>query len=143
MPAGRICLCRGESLVVTATAGAVVFLLGHSRGRLCTRAWAFSDKFSPDLRRPGWQAVGVALRYESVTSREGLQFLRHCYRYVTVVWQRCPREALMDQGFEMHFRESCVLRLNGWLVSQPRELELGADLQTASGLRHEIDVVAR
>ena len=49
----------------------------------------------------------------------------------------------MDQGFEMHFRQSCILRLNGWLISQPREMELGGELLTASGTRHEVDLIAR
>lgn len=85
----------------------------------------------------------MALRYEPITNLEGLQFLRHCYRYVTEEWQRCPREALPDQGFELHFRRFSTLKLNGWLISQPWELELGSELQSASGLRHEIDLVAR
>ena len=85
----------------------------------------------------------MGLRYDAVTSPEGLQFLRHCYRYVTQEWQRRPREALPDQGFELHFREYSVAKLSGWLISQPWELELGAKLQTASGMRHEIDLVAQ
>ena len=85
----------------------------------------------------------MALRCEPITGPEGLQFLRHCYRYVSEDWQRCPREALPDQGFEMRFRELSVARLNGWLISQPWELELGAEMLCASGVRHEIDLVAR
>jgi hypothetical protein len=74
---------------------------------------------------------------------EGLQFLRHCYKFVESDWQHLPREALPDQGFELHFRRSSVTALNGWQVSQEWELGLGSELATASGVRHEIDVVAR
>jgi hypothetical protein len=74
---------------------------------------------------------------------EGLQFLRHCYKFVESDWQHLPREALPDQGFELHFRRSSVMTLNGWQVSQEWELGLGSELGTASGVRHEIDVVAR
>ena len=74
---------------------------------------------------------------------EGLQFLRHCYKFVESDWQHLPREALPDQGFELHFRRSCMAALNGWQVSQEWELGLGSELATASGVRHEIDVVAR
>ena len=49
----------------------------------------------------------------------------------------------MDQGFEMKLRESCIGKLAGWVVSQHREMNLGAGLITASGVLHEIDVVAQ
>ena len=40
-------------------------------------------------------------------------------------------------------RESCIAKLAGWVVSQPREMKLGMGLATASGVLHEIDVVAQ
>lgn len=85
----------------------------------------------------------MALRYKAVTTSEGLRLLRHCYRFVESDWQHLPREALPDQGFELLFRRSCVMALNGWQISQEWELGLGSELVTASGVRHEIDVVAR
>ena len=48
-----------------------------------------------------------------------------------------------DSGFEQRFRESCVRNLSGWNISEPRELWLGAGLDTASGVAHEIDIVAK
>src|SRR5438046_1758738 len=84
----------------------------------------------------------MALRYETITTTEGLRFLRHCYKFVESDWQHLPREALPDQGFELHFRCSCVTALDGWRVSQEWELGLGNELVTASGVRHEIDLVA-
>jgi hypothetical protein len=85
----------------------------------------------------------VALRYQAITTAEGLRFLRLCYTFVETQWQRLPREALPDKGFELHFRRSCVTTLNGWQISQEWELGLGSNLATASGVRHEIDLVAR
>jgi len=85
----------------------------------------------------------MALRYEAITTAMGLQFLRHSYKFVESEWQHLPREALPDQGFELLFRRSCFTALNGWQVSQEWELGLGSELITASGVRHEIDVVAR
>ncbi len=85
----------------------------------------------------------MALRYEAITTAQGLRFLRHCYHFVEVDWQRSPREGLPDQGFEINFRRSCTTALNGWQVSQEWELGLGSELVTASGVRHEIDLVAR
>lgn len=43
----------------------------------------------------------------------------------------------------MHFRAATVRQLPEWQVSQEWELELGSQLQTASGVRHEIDLVAQ
>ncbi len=50
---------------------------------------------------------------------------------------------MLDQGFEQRFRESCTQNLQGWTISEQRELRLGAGLDTASGVNHEIDIVAR
>lgn len=72
-----------------------------------------------------------------------MALLRHCYRYVNEDWQHVDRQPIPDQGFEEKFRESCVLKLHGWIVSQNWELNLGSGLLTASGVLHEIDVVVR
>lgn len=72
-----------------------------------------------------------------------LEFLRRCYVFVNQDWQHAHREALPDQGFEMRFRESCVTRLLNWSISMQWELQLGEGLDTASGVAHEIDIVAR
>lgn len=80
---------------------------------------------------------------ESPTPRLGLDLLRHCYRFVNEDWQHLPRDGSADQGFERSLRESCIAKLVGWIVSQPREMNLGMGLITASGVLHEIDVVAQ
>ena len=85
----------------------------------------------------------MALRFDPVTSSSGLEFLRHCYRFVTKEWQHISHEPLPDQGFEIHFRSATSRQLLEWQVSQEWELELGSQLQTASGVGHEIDLVAQ
>lgn len=70
-----------------------------------------------------------------------LSFLRHCYKFLTQSWQHADRELIPDQGFEERLRESCILASQEWRVSQPRELNLGGDLDTSSGTLHEIDLV--
>ena len=85
----------------------------------------------------------MPVRFDAVTNAPGLAFLKHCYRYVNRDWQHVVHEPLPDQGFEMHFRAASVLQLPEWQVSQEWELELGSQLQTASGVRHEIDMVAQ
>jgi hypothetical protein len=82
-------------------------------------------------------------KYEEVTTPLGLRFLRHCYWFVDKTWQKSRQADLPDQGFEMNFRSSCVSELKEWQISQELELGLGDELTTASGLRHEIDLVAR
>ena len=72
-----------------------------------------------------------------------LAFLQRCFQFVSVEWPHAEREQLPDAGFEQRFRESCVQKLDGWSISEPRELWLGSGLDTASGVAHEIDVVAR
>jgi len=62
---------------------------------------------------------------------------------VTREWQHVVHESLPDQGFEMHFRAASVRQMPEWQISQEWELELGSQLQTASGVRHEIDLVAQ
>ena len=73
----------------------------------------------------------------------GLQLLRQCYAFVNNDWQHCARLVIPDQGFEIRFRESCITRLAGWVVSQERELRLGCGLDTASGVNHEVDLVVQ
>lgn len=72
-----------------------------------------------------------------------LDFLKRCYRYVNEEWQHTVREELPDSGFEQHFRESCGVHLYGWETSSPREMNVGYGLETASGILHEIDIVAK
>ena len=71
-----------------------------------------------------------------------LQFLRESYRFVELEWQHFEREPDGDQGFERRFRESCVAKFPDWTISQEREMRLGEGLDTASGVLHEIDIVA-
>jgi hypothetical protein len=86
----------------------------------------------------------MPIRAADILPKPGLQFLALCYKFVTVDWQHANREDIPDQGFEQRCREYCVTRLgNGWMVSQPREMQLGAGLDTASGIGHEVDIVAR
>ncbi|MBI4303397.1 MAG: hypothetical protein HY665_03560 [Chloroflexi bacterium] len=72
-----------------------------------------------------------------------LGFLKGCYKFVNFEWQHSVREDVPDQGFERRFRERCVCDLVGWSISGERELQLGQGLGTASGVLHEIDIVAR
>ena len=85
----------------------------------------------------------VAIRIQDQLPRTAVDFLKHCYRFTTEEWQHADRLDLPDQGFERLFRSRCVTTLSGWEISQERELHLGQDLSTASGVLHEIDVVAR
>ena len=71
-----------------------------------------------------------------------LQFLRESYRFVERDWQHFEREPDGDQGFERRFRESCVAKFPDWTISQEREMRLGEGLDTASGVLHEVDIVA-
>lgn len=83
------------------------------------------------------------IRVDSYLPDTALQFLKHCYRFVNLEWQHIGREPGGDQGFEMRFRESCVTNLSSWTISQEREMRLGEDFETASGVLHEVDIVAR
>lgn len=85
----------------------------------------------------------MPLRATESLSPSGILFLRHCYAFVNVSWQHAVREPIPDQGFEMRFRESCNLTLDGWVVSQEREMHLGCGLDTASGVSHEVDIVTQ
>ena len=72
-----------------------------------------------------------------------LQFLKRCYRFVDREWQHSEREVAGDQGFERRFRESCVVNFPDWTISQEREMRLGESRDTASGVLHEVDLVAQ
>ena len=85
----------------------------------------------------------MPIRPEILPSKSALLFLRRCFRFVSVEWPHAEREQLPDQGFEQRFRESCNQNLDGWVISEQREFRLGAGLDTASGVSHEIDLVAR
>jgi hypothetical protein len=85
----------------------------------------------------------MAVRVEKPVPGSALVLLRHCYRFVNEDWQHLPRDESADQGFEVKLRESCIAKLAGWVVSQHRELNLGMGLTTASGVLHEIDIVAQ
>lgn len=70
-----------------------------------------------------------------------LPFLRRCYKFINEDWQHAVRESIPDQGLEKRFRESCVINLPDWRISQEREMNLGSGLDTASGVGHEVDIV--
>ena len=85
----------------------------------------------------------VAIRVEEELPKAAVDFLKHCYRFINEEWQHADRTDLPDQGFEGNFRSSCITRLTGWEISQEREMRLGYELSTASGVLHEIDIVAK
>ena len=72
-----------------------------------------------------------------------LRFLKRGYLFINKEWQHIHREPTGDQGFERHFRESCVTNFPNWIISQEREMRLGQGLETASGVLHEVDLVAQ
>ena len=83
------------------------------------------------------------IRIDDSLPDSALQFLKRCYKFVNQEWQHTVREPLPDQGFEQRFRENCVRHLLEWSISPEREMHLGDALATASGVYHEIDMVAR
>lgn len=83
------------------------------------------------------------IRVDDILPEAGLHFLKRCYKFVGQEWQHAVRELIPDQGFEQRFRESCVINLPSWNISQEREMQLGYGLDTASGVSHEVDIVAR
>jgi hypothetical protein len=85
----------------------------------------------------------MSLRLDNPPHASEILLLRRCYAFINDDWQHARREPLPDQGFEEQFRENCILSLNGWTVSQPREMRLGCGLDTASGVLHEVDLVAQ
>ena len=84
----------------------------------------------------------MSIRENFTLPEDILGFMRHCYKFVNFDWRHAVREPLPDQGFEQRFRESCVTIFKGWNVSQERELHLGSGLDAASGVNHEVDIVA-
>ena len=85
----------------------------------------------------------VALRVEEEIPRAAVDFLKHGYRFVNEEWQHADRDDLPDQGFERNFRSTCITRLPNWEIAQEREMHVGYELSTASGVLHEIDIVAK
>lgn len=85
----------------------------------------------------------MLIRPEIASPAATLEFLRHCFRFVSREWPHAEREPVADDGFEQRFRESCVQNLTEWVISEQREFRLGAGLDTASGVVHEVDLVAR
>jgi hypothetical protein len=85
----------------------------------------------------------VSIRVEDNLPRAALDFLKYSYRFVNEEWQHADRDDLPDQGFESIFRSGCITRLTGWEISQEREMRLGSELSTTSGILHEIDIVAK
>ncbi len=83
------------------------------------------------------------LRVECILPNAALDFLKRCYRFVNGEWQHAVREDLPDHGFERRFRDSCITRLDGWEISSEHEMHCGYGLETASGILHEIDIVAK
>ncbi len=84
----------------------------------------------------------TAIRVEDELPIAAVEFLKRCYRFINEEWGHADRQDLPDQGFENHFRASLITNLSGWEVSQEREMGLGQQLSTASGVLHEIDIVA-
>ena len=85
----------------------------------------------------------MPIRAESQPCGSTLTFLKRCFVYVRDEWPRAPREQLPDEGFEQRFRNSCISYLPSWSISAEREMGLGAALETASGVFHEVDIIAR
>lgn len=85
----------------------------------------------------------VTIRVDDNLPEAALYFLKHCYRFVNEEWQHATREDLPDQGFERTFRASCITGLDSWGISPEREMRLGYELSTASGVLHEVDIVAK
>ena len=85
----------------------------------------------------------MPVRLEHQPSKASLEVLIRCYKFVNEEWPHVERISVPDSGFEQRFRESCVQHLNGWTISEERELRLGAGLDTASGVAHEVDLIAR
>ena len=81
-------------------------------------------------------------RFVTPCDPRAAHFLREAYQFVARIWQHTARDETPDQGFERLFREHCIERLNGWKISAAREMQLGAARETASGVLHEIDLVA-
>jgi hypothetical protein len=89
------------------------------------------------------EAKAVALRVDYAVPNAALDFFRCCYRFVNEEWQHAPRDDVPDSGFEKRFRMSCRTHLLGWQISDEREMHCGSGLETASGVLHELDIIAQ
>ena len=85
----------------------------------------------------------MLIRAENQWPEPTLEFLKRCFRFVSLEWPHSMREPLPDHGFEERFRDSCVRQLPEWSVAPLRELWLGGGLETLSGTLHEVDIVAK
>ena len=85
----------------------------------------------------------MLIRPENQSSKPVLDFLKCCFRFVSQEWPHAMREPIPDEGFEERFRDSCIRWLPGWSIAPPREMRLGAGLDTLSGTLHEVDIVAK
>ncbi|MCY4584016.1 MAG: hypothetical protein OXE50_14660 [Chloroflexi bacterium] len=79
---------------------------------------------------------------EPALPKAAIEFLGRSYTFVNEEWPHADRDDSLDRGFESKFRESCIVNLHGWEISQAKEMGLGAQLATSSGVSHEIDIVA-
>ena len=86
--------------------------------------------------------LAMPIRPEHNPSPALLRFLVRCYRFVAQEWPRADRIQVPDEGFEQRFRESCFRELNDWTISDEREFNLGIGIGTASGVVHEVDIIA-
>lgn len=84
----------------------------------------------------------MPIRLEHQPSYLSLEFLKRGFRFVNMEWPHAARISVPDGGFEERFRESCDVNLPNWSVAPNREMRLGAGLDTASGVQHEVDIVA-
>ncbi len=85
----------------------------------------------------------MLIRPENRSSAPTQEFLKRCFRFVSLEWPHAVREPVPDEGFEELFRDSCVRQLPGWSVAPSREMWLGGGLETLSGTQHEVDIVAK
>jgi hypothetical protein len=87
----------------------------------------------------------MVVRPTSTATPEVLTLLREAYRFVAVTWPRVPRDLIPDQGFERRLREAVATATatNGWTLAPASQFEIDAEPATASGVLHEVDLVAR
>lgn len=85
----------------------------------------------------------MTIRADILLATAELQFVTRCYKFINLEWQHAVRESIPDQGLEKRFRESCIINLPDWVISQDREMNLGSGLDTASGTAHEVDIIGR
>ena len=85
----------------------------------------------------------VSIRVDELLPTAAVDFLKHCYRFTNEEWQHADRLLVPDQGYESIFRSNCVTQLTAWAISEQREMHLGHEAPTASGILHEVDIVAK